>query len=387
MAVKRSPTDSSLYSKRAWILLELSKVSKALADAEVIIELQPKSYLGHFLKGRALQARGSLDEAVLAMREASLQHMPPEGSPEELRFRNYQSENAFRLFEKSIAKLPLFPAETFTETLLQELWEALQNGATASRLFNCVMSNCLHTSGTWSLDHSEREQTILWLIEKGGLSSDDLVEAGSENPSHNGYNRERSPFPMSVLHYEVHQVLPSEHVLDALLQRRLDTHLKDASGLTALQVLVKRFVQEEYCHEMDIGDLLYEDTCWCDARALSAASTLVPRAFASLLGRGGFVADNLTWRWLGFKMDGAQRAVAKWARRGQAGLTSHEAARMHSYQEMLQAIQAMMQMARQAAINRVVTAFLSMRATLGPDANLEMALAGNLLEWLMRLES
>mmetsp|Transcript_5977 Transcript_5977/g.12183 ORF Transcript_5977/g.12183 Transcript_5977/m.12183 type:complete len:119 (-) Transcript_5977:874-1230(-) len=50
MAVKRSPTDSSLYSKRAWILLELSKVSKALADAEVIIELQPKSYLGHFLK-------------------------------------------------------------------------------------------------------------------------------------------------------------------------------------------------------------------------------------------------------------------------------------------------------------------------------------------------
>eukprot|EP00976_Prorocentrum_cordatum_P046158 932386-Prorocentrum_minimum.AAC.7 len=51
------------------------------------------------------------------------------------------------------------------------------------------------------------------------------------------------------------------------------------------------------------------------------------------------------------------------------------------------ALQTMMQTGRQAAIDRVVTAFLCMRAVLGPGANLEMALASSLLEWLMRLES
>eukprot|EP00959_Pyramimonas_sp_CCMP1952_P164717 3443064-Pyramimonas_sp.AAC.2 len=70
--------------------------------------------------------------------------------------------------------MPVFPrvssTTSLTEVLERELWEAIQNGATASRLFNCVVANCLHTSGTWSLDHSEREQTILWLIERGGLS-------------------------------------------------------------------------------------------------------------------------------------------------------------------------------------------------------------------------
>ena len=50
--LKSSPGDCTLYAKRAWILLELNKISKVLSDANIIIELQPDSYLGHFLKVR-----------------------------------------------------------------------------------------------------------------------------------------------------------------------------------------------------------------------------------------------------------------------------------------------------------------------------------------------
>eukprot|EP00959_Pyramimonas_sp_CCMP1952_P164716 3443064-Pyramimonas_sp.AAC.1 len=65
-----------------------------------------------------------------------------------------------------------------------------------------------------------------------------MVNAGSEHPAHNGYNRERSPFPMPLLHYEVYQLLPSRAILSALLKHRPNSSLKDACGLSALQVSV-----------------------------------------------------------------------------------------------------------------------------------------------------
>jgi|AntRauMFilla1563_2_1112583.scaffolds.fasta_scaffold86780_1 tetratricopeptide (TPR) repeat protein len=49
-AIRSDPQSGSLYCKRAWILLEMNKVSKLLSDASMIVKLQPESYLGHFLK-------------------------------------------------------------------------------------------------------------------------------------------------------------------------------------------------------------------------------------------------------------------------------------------------------------------------------------------------
>jgi hypothetical protein len=44
---------------------------------------------------------------------------------------------------------------------------------------------------------------------------------------------------MPLLHYELYQALPSIDVLKALLMKRPDTALRDACGLSALQVKIK----------------------------------------------------------------------------------------------------------------------------------------------------
>jgi hypothetical protein len=48
----------------------------------------------------------------------------------------------------------------------------LGTGASAGQLFSYVFARCLNQSGsgTWIMDHADREETILWLVQKGGIS-------------------------------------------------------------------------------------------------------------------------------------------------------------------------------------------------------------------------
>ncbi|KAL6780504.1 TPR6 [Auxenochlorella protothecoides x Auxenochlorella symbiontica] len=69
--LQADPKNATLYSNRSAALLNLNKVTKALADAEACISLRPDWDKGYFRKGLALEAAGKGQEALEAYQQAS----------------------------------------------------------------------------------------------------------------------------------------------------------------------------------------------------------------------------------------------------------------------------------------------------------------------------
>lgn len=70
-AIKQDPQNPTLYSNRAAAFLNLVKLTKALADAEMTITLSPNWEKGYFRKGCILEAMERYDEALEAFQVAS----------------------------------------------------------------------------------------------------------------------------------------------------------------------------------------------------------------------------------------------------------------------------------------------------------------------------
>ncbi|KAJ8547333.1 hypothetical protein K7X08_010919 [Anisodus acutangulus] len=70
-AIKKDPSNATLYSNRAAAFLHLVKLSKALADAETTINLKPEWEKGYFRKGCILEAMERYDDALAAFKIAS----------------------------------------------------------------------------------------------------------------------------------------------------------------------------------------------------------------------------------------------------------------------------------------------------------------------------
>lgn len=74
-AIKLDPSNPTLYSNRAAAFLHLVKLSKALADAETTITLNPQWEKGYFRKGCVLEAMERYDDALVAF-QIALQYNP-----------------------------------------------------------------------------------------------------------------------------------------------------------------------------------------------------------------------------------------------------------------------------------------------------------------------
>ncbi|KAI3937285.1 hypothetical protein MKW98_001856 [Papaver atlanticum] len=74
-AIKKDPSNATLYSNRAAAFLHLVKLSKALADAETTITLNPQWDKGYFRKGCVLEAMERYDDAIAAL-QIALQYNP-----------------------------------------------------------------------------------------------------------------------------------------------------------------------------------------------------------------------------------------------------------------------------------------------------------------------
>ncbi|KAL9352892.1 hypothetical protein Peur_055572 [Populus x canadensis] len=74
-AIKLDPSNPTLYSNRAAAFLQLVKLTKALADAETTIKLNPQWEKGYFRKGCVLEGMERYDDA-LATFQIALQHNP-----------------------------------------------------------------------------------------------------------------------------------------------------------------------------------------------------------------------------------------------------------------------------------------------------------------------
>ncbi|CAL0328096.1 unnamed protein product [Lupinus luteus] len=74
-AIKKDPSNPTLYSNRAAAFLQLDKLSKALDDAEMTIKLKPEWEKGYFRKGSILEAMKRYDDALAAF-QIALQYNP-----------------------------------------------------------------------------------------------------------------------------------------------------------------------------------------------------------------------------------------------------------------------------------------------------------------------
>lgn len=74
-AIKKDPSNPTLYSNRAAAFLNLVKLSKALSDAETTISLKPNWEKGYFRKGCILEAMERYEDATAAF-QIALQHNP-----------------------------------------------------------------------------------------------------------------------------------------------------------------------------------------------------------------------------------------------------------------------------------------------------------------------
>jgi tetratricopeptide (TPR) repeat protein len=72
-ALKENPECAPLYSNRSIALLQLNKLPKALADAEMCISLAPTWDKGHFRKGMVLEALNRLED----VRDCSVTSLAP----------------------------------------------------------------------------------------------------------------------------------------------------------------------------------------------------------------------------------------------------------------------------------------------------------------------
>ncbi|KAG6435582.1 hypothetical protein SASPL_100456 [Salvia splendens] len=69
-AIKKDPSNPTLYSNRAAAFLHLVKLNKALVDAEMTISLKPDWEKGYFRKGCVLEALERYDDALAAFQVA-----------------------------------------------------------------------------------------------------------------------------------------------------------------------------------------------------------------------------------------------------------------------------------------------------------------------------
>lgn len=69
-AIKEDPNNPVLYSNRSAALLKLSKVSKALSDADDCVRLKPEWDKGHFRRGAVLEEMQKYEEALHAYHQA-----------------------------------------------------------------------------------------------------------------------------------------------------------------------------------------------------------------------------------------------------------------------------------------------------------------------------
>jgi len=76
--IKIDPDNAVLYSNRSASFLQLLKVTKALADADMSIKLRPTWEKGYYRKGCALEATEKYEEALACFRDAA-EHNPKNG--------------------------------------------------------------------------------------------------------------------------------------------------------------------------------------------------------------------------------------------------------------------------------------------------------------------
>ncbi|KAG6547920.1 hypothetical protein Mapa_010740 [Marchantia paleacea] len=179
-AIKADPSNATLYSNRSAAFLNLVKVTKALADSEMTIKLNPTWEKGYFRKGCALEAAERHEEALAVYREAAEKN--PQSAEvvtkikkltQLLRDRKRNQDKA----SKSNGSKPV----SGIEQLKLDLISGPHIPENIDELFTFLKETVETSVQTWdSTNGGKLDPGVRFLIPKGSTSSTELVHVTVE---------------------------------------------------------------------------------------------------------------------------------------------------------------------------------------------------------------
>eukprot|EP00252_Welwitschia_mirabilis_P014260 TRINITY_DN3136_c0_g1_i1.p1 TRINITY_DN3136_c0_g1~~TRINITY_DN3136_c0_g1_i1.p1 ORF type:complete len:332 (-),score=77.90 TRINITY_DN3136_c0_g1_i1:156-1151(-) len=160
-AIKADPSNATLYSNRSAAFLNLVKLTKALADAETTIKLNPSWEKGYFRKGCVLEAMERYDEAVAAFRDALQQNPQNTEVATKIKRLLLLARDKKRAQEREALRSNVNMAKTL-ESLKSELAKKLGFEETAEEFFTFITETMETAVKTWHADgHVDARVTFL----------------------------------------------------------------------------------------------------------------------------------------------------------------------------------------------------------------------------------
>lgn len=172
-AIKADPSNATLYSNRSAAFLNLMKLSKALADAETTIKLNPTWEKGYFRKGCVLEAMERYDEAVAAFREALQQNPESTEVSSKIKRLSLLARDKKRVQEKQAIRANVNMAKTL-EYLKSELVQNVESQEIGEELFNFI-TNLMETSVKQWHANGIVDAKVTYLFDKTKEHSDEAA--------------------------------------------------------------------------------------------------------------------------------------------------------------------------------------------------------------------
>lgn len=184
-AIKADPSNATLYSNRSAAFLNLVKLSKALADAETTIKLNPTWEKGYFRKGCVLEAMERYDEAVAAFRDALQQNPQSTEVATKIKRLSLLARDKKRAQEKQAIRSNVNMAKTL-ENLKSELVQKFGSEASGEEIFTFITDIIEAEVKQWHAN-GQVDARVTYLFDKAKDRSDDAamivnVEKAFESP-------------------------------------------------------------------------------------------------------------------------------------------------------------------------------------------------------------
>ncbi|CAM6095091.1 unnamed protein product [Calypogeia fissa] len=178
-AIKADPSNATLYSNRSAAFLNLLKVTKALADAEMTIKLNPSWEKGYFRKGSALEGAERYEEALAVYREALEKNPQSAEVTTKIKRLTQLVRDKKRSLDKQTAKEDGTKTLTGLEQLKLDLIQGADADVNTEELFNLLREIVETSLQTWNDTNGKLDSGVRFLVPKGG-SATELVHVNVE---------------------------------------------------------------------------------------------------------------------------------------------------------------------------------------------------------------
>nr|XP_009773831.1 PREDICTED: RNA polymerase II-associated protein 3 isoform X2 [Nicotiana sylvestris] len=192
-AIKKDPSNATLYSNRAAAFLHLVKLSKALADAEMTISLKPEWEKGYFRKGCILEAMERYDDALAAFQLASKYNPQSLEVSKKIKTLSQLAKDMKRAEELENMRSNVDMAKHF-DTLKSELSEKYRAEDGSKEIFSFLVETVENAVKSWH-ETSKVDPRVYFLLNKEKTDTEKYAPAVNIDKAFESPHMHSSCFP------------------------------------------------------------------------------------------------------------------------------------------------------------------------------------------------